>query len=197
MSQTHNMTFESIGASDDVISIRALTAADYDAFITGYKNQLSRQNEFDEGRIDTSFMSREWYGNLLGRRSQWAQDDVSYMLNIFRVSDGASVGFCDITTHMREEFQYARIGYTIFNQYWQSGYAKHMIRLLIAIGFEQLNFQRLEAYIDPKNELSKRVAMHGGMQLESTRKEFEYIDGVWRDRDVYVKRQKNWKTYEG
>lgn len=196
MNQPHTVTFENIGASDDVISIRALTTADYDAFAAGYKNQLPKQNEFDEGWIDTSFMSREWYDDLLNRRSQWAEDDISYMLSIFRISDGASVGFCDITTHMREAFQYAQIGYTIFNQYWQNGYAKHMIRLLIAIGFDQLNFHRLEAYIDSENEFSKRVAMHGGMQLESTRKEFEYSDGVWRDRDVYVTRQEEWKEYE-
>ena len=94
------------------------------------------------------------------------------------------------------EAEQAIIGYTIFNQHWQSGYAKQMIRLLVAVGFDQLNFHRLEAYIDPENELSKRVAMHGGMQYEATRKEFEYLDGLWQDRDVYFKRQENWKDYE-
>lgn len=196
MNKPHNHSYEDIGASDEIVSIRTLCTNDYDAFLEGYANQLPSQSRFDEGKIDISLMTRDWFAGLIARRRQWAEEDVSYMLNVFRVSDGASVGYCDVSTNMREAFQCARIGYTIFNQHWQSGYAKQMIRLLVAVGFDQLNFHRLEAYIDPENELSKRVAMHGGMQYEATRKEFEYLDGLWQDRDVYFKRQENWKDYE-
>lgn len=80
------------------------------------------------------------------------------MLNIFpNKINGASVGYCDITTHMREDFQYARIGYTIFNQFWQQGYAKEAIHAIVQIGFEDLNFHRLEVHINKDNDISKRL----------------------------------------
>ena len=55
---------------------------------------------------------------------------------------------CDITTQFREEFLYAKIGYTIHNHYWGMGYATQCVELLIKIGFEQLNFHSLEAHVN-------------------------------------------------
>ncbi len=63
-------------------------------------------------------MTERWYREHLARRQREADADYSYMLHIFSAEDGKSIGYCDITPHRREDFQYVRIGYTIFNNHW-------------------------------------------------------------------------------
>lgn len=169
---------------DDVI-IRPLTILDYDEWFLGYDNQLESKSKYDEGKFDTSFLTKQWYEDKLIERELLANDDRCYLFNIFRVEDGVFIGNCDITTHMREDFQYARVGYTIHNQYWNNGYATQALKGLINIGFDSLKFHRLEAHINLDNIASKKVAIKAGMELECVRKSFILEDGRWTDNEVY------------
>jgi RimJ/RimL family protein N-acetyltransferase len=194
MEETYYLPYREIRESDETIEIRGLRQEDYECFRRGYAGQKPSRTRFDEGRMDIGFMDEEWFAALIQRRKAWADDDVSYMLNIFRIADATMLGFCDITTHMREAFQYARIGYTVFNQYWNCGYGKQTAALLLQLGFGKLGFHRLEAYIDHENTRSMRVALACGMRYECKREAFELQNDVWQDRDVYVIRKECWKA---
>lgn len=169
---------------DDII-VRPLKPSDYNEWLLGYENQLDSKSKYDEGKIDTSFLTKQWYEINLLERNTMAEKDDCYLFNIFRVEDGASIGNCDITTHMRGDFQYARLGYTIHNQYWNNGYATKALKALINIGINDLNFHRLEAHINLDNMVSKRVAINAGMEFECIRKSFILEDGVWTDNEIY------------
>ncbi len=169
----------------DRLILRPLVSGDYEAFLKGYQQSLPAQNRFDDGLFDTGFMTEEWYDGLLARRKKEAEADYCYMLNIFRKADGASVGYCDITPHYREEFQYARIGYTIHNQFWNNGYATEAVRAMVSIAFEQLGLHRLEAHVNLDNPASKRVLNKAGFRYECVREKFILEDGVWTDNEVY------------
>jgi RimJ/RimL family protein N-acetyltransferase len=95
---------------------------------------------------------------------------------------------------MREAFQYPRIGYAVFNQYWNCGYGTQMAALLLQLGFEKLGFHRLEAYIDHENTRSMRVALACRMRYECKREAFELQNDVWQDRDVFVIRKECWEV---
>lgn len=182
-----------INCETERLIVRFLEKTDYNAFVKGYKNSLPSRNRFDEGCFDTSFMTFAWFDNLMERRSREAEADYCYMFNIFRKEDGLSIGYCDITPHRREEFQYARIGYTIHNQFWNKGYATECVGALIRIGFDILNLHRLEAHINLDNPASKRVAQKAGLCFECIRKAFIYEDGQWTDNEVYFINNENWK----
>lgn len=113
------------------IEVRPLKLTAYSAWLRGFQEQKESQSQYDEGLFKTDFMTEEWYRNRLKEGEALANKDYSYMLNIFRIKDDASVEYCDITTHMREDFQYARVGYTIHNQFWRQGYAKEAIKALV------------------------------------------------------------------
>ncbi len=174
-----------IVAETERLTIRPLVLEDYRAFLEGYQFSLPAQNRFDEGVFDTDFMTKEWYDGLLARRKREAEADDCYMLNIFRKEDGASLRYCDITPHYRGDFQYARIGYTIHNQFWHQGYATEAVRAMINIAFEQLGLHRLEAHVNLDNPASKRVLLKAGFRFECVREKFILEDGVWTDNEVY------------
>ncbi len=176
--------------------IRPLNEADFQTFKQGYETCLPSQNRFDEGRISTDFMSEAWYCGLLDRRKKEAEEDYSHMLNIFRKSDGASLGYCDITPHRREDFQYARIGYTLHNPHWGQGYGTETARALISIGFDQLHLHRLEAHVNLDNPPSKHVLRKAGFQFECIRKGFILEDGIWTDNEVYYINNEHWTQAE-
>ncbi len=175
------------------LEIRPLKLEDYKVWLRGFKEQNESQSPYDEGWFDTAFITEEWYAKKLKEREELGKKDSTYMLNIFRKEDRASIGYCDITTHMREDFQYARVGYTIHNQFWNKGYGKESIKALVSIGFEDLNFHRLEAHINLDNIVSKKVILSAGFQFEGIREKFILEDNEWIDNEIYYIINCSWK----
>ncbi len=190
------MNFKDISVETESVIVRPALLKDYNAFVSGYKDCNSSQNRFDEGCFDTGFMTAEWYQKLLERREMEANSDFSYMLNIFLKDNNTSIGYCNITTHQREAFQYARIGYTIHNTHWGKGYGTEGVLALINIGFDILNFHRLEAHINLDNPASRKVIQKAGFLFESVRKDYILEEGVWTDNEVYYMNNPNWKLKE-
>ncbi|BBF45326.1 acetyltransferase, GNAT family [Lachnospiraceae bacterium KM106-2] len=188
------INYENIYYESSTIIVRPLQSSDYKSFLHGYKQLLPSKNRFDEGCFDTEFMTYDWYIELLERRKKEAEEDYCYMLNIFRKKDNLSIGYCDITPHRREEFQYARIGYTIHNNFWGCGYGTETVKAIVNIGFKQLNLHRLEAHINLDNHISQHVAKKGGLLFESVRKKFILEDGIWTDNQVFYVNNENWKS---
>lgn len=187
------MNYEELSAVTDRLVIRPVRRQDYDAFVAGYQACFPPQNRFDEGGLDTSFMTREWFETLLARRRAEAEADFSYLLHLFDRADGRALGYCDITAYARDDLQFAHIGYTIHNPYWGRGYATECARALVELGFGRLNFHRLEAYINLDNPASKRVAQKAGFAFECVRRGFVLEDGVWTDNEIWFINQEDWQ----
>ncbi len=176
----------SICRKTERLEVRPVTNDDYRNFVEGFKGQKPQQNRFDEGPFDWTIFTKEWLKEKVEERKDLALKDEVYKFGVFRRSDSAYVGFCCITTHMREDFQYASIGYLILNQYWGLGYGTESVKALIDIGFEDLNFHRLEAHINLDNPASKKLAGKAGMEFECIRKGFILEDDdEWTDNEIY------------
>ena len=88
------------------------------------------------------------------------------------------MGYCDITTQQRENFQWGRIGCTVLNPYWGRGYGTECARALVS--------HRLEAHVNPDNPASQRVLAKAGFTREGVRKAFIFENGVWTDNLIYT-----------
>ncbi len=183
----HTIRYRSLTAHTPRLVIRPVERGDFEAFAAGYRNCLPSRNRFDEGGFDTAFMTPAWFDRLLARRAEEAERDYSYMLNIFRISDGRSVGYCDITPHYRETFQYGRIGYTIHNPYWGMGYATEAVQAMVGLGFGSLGLHRLEAHVNLDNPASERVPCKAGFTFECIRRGFIWEDGAWTDQKIFCR----------
>ena len=173
--------------------VRFLEERDYPTFVKGYADSLPAKNRFDEGYLDTGFMTTDWYAAMLDRRRREAEDDFCYMFHVFRRETGQAIGYGNIRMLYRGEIQCGEIGYTVFNNYWNQGYATEIVEALTRIGFETLGFHRLEAYINLDNPASQAVARKCGYTLEGIREKYLLEDGVWTDNAVYYRINPVWK----
>ncbi|GAA0343581.1 hypothetical protein GCM10008967_37550 [Bacillus carboniphilus] len=114
-----------------------------------------------------------------------ASEDKVYVFGIFRKKDNTHLGSIDFSTIKRDDFQWARFGYTIHNQFWKQGYGKESVKAAIILAFETLNYHRLEAHINLDNTPSIKLAESVGMQFECIRKGFIYEFDEWTDNLIY------------
>lgn len=91
------------------------------------------------------------------------------------------VGFYDY----EKKHSKAEIGYILGRQYWGKGIMTEAIRAALAYGYTQLNLNRVQALIDPRNEASMHVAEKNGFKLEGTLRDYEYEYGAFIDLNMY------------
>src|SRR5699024_5384296 len=115
-----------------------------------------------------------------------ALDDRIYVFSIFTKVDHKNIGYVDISTIMREEFQWGAIGYRFHNQFWGQGFAKEAVQAVIEIALNKLEFHRIEAHINLDNSSSFHVVECVGLTIEciSVRIIFEKYE--WTDHYVYA-----------
>lgn len=169
----------------DRLVIRLLEESDYSNWLTQYENRLPSQHKYDEGKIDMSICSKEWFLDLVNKHHQMAEEDKVYVFGVFRKLDNSHIGSIDFSTILREEYQWARFGYTIHNHFWRQGYGKEAVRAAISFAFEKLDYHRIEAHINLENIASKKLAESVGMVYECTRKGFIFEEEKWTDHLVY------------
>ena len=59
------------------------------------------------------------------------------------------------------------------------------IKAALDYGFNEMNLNRIQALIDPRNDASKRVAEKHGFQYEGTFRDYEYEYGGFIDLNMY------------
>ena len=171
----------------DRLIIRPLTTGDYENWLKGFENRFPSQNRHDQGKIDMSECTLEWFHNLVHKHQELALSDSTYIFGVFKKTDGSHIGMIDFSTLARDDFQWGRIGYTIHNQYWRNGYGKESVSAALRLAFEQIKLHRIEAHINLDNTPSIKLIESVGMTFECIRKGFIYENDEWTDHLVYYK----------
>ncbi|TYS67644.1 GNAT family N-acetyltransferase [Sutcliffiella horikoshii] len=171
----------------DRLIVRPLKKEDYENWLHEYENRLPSQHPHDEGKMDMSICTPEWFHNLVDKHQELALADKAHIFGVFRKNDGTHIGMIDFSTLARDDFHWGRIGYTIHNQFWRLGYGSEAVRAALDIAFKQLNFHRIEAHINLDNTPSVKLAESVGMEFECIRKGFIFENDEWTDNLVYYK----------
>ncbi|MFZ3591157.1 GNAT family N-acetyltransferase [Bacillus sp. DJP31] len=169
----------------DRLIIRPYDDQDFENWFLQNNNTMRSQHKYDEGKMDMSFCTEDWFALMVEKHQQLAKDDKAYVFGIFRKEDNAHIGVIDFSTLIRQDFQWARFGYTILNQHWNKGYGKEAVKKSLNLAFEKLNYHRIEAHINLDNVASIKLAESVGMQYECIRKGFIQEFGDWTDNLVY------------
>lgn len=172
-------------AETERLVIRPYQHEDYHNWLSQYQSRMPSQHKYDQGKVDMSICTDEWFRELVARHQQLARDDTTYVFGVFRKEDGVHVGVIDFSTLLRDNFHWARMGYSIHNHYWRMGYGKEAVGAALKLAFQQLLFHRVEAHINTDNIASIRLAESVGMSCECVRKGFIFEDGAWTDHLVY------------
>ncbi|MCP8615384.1 GNAT family N-acetyltransferase [Salirhabdus salicampi] len=165
--------------------IRPLQLNDFYSWKKSFESRFPSRHSYDEGKIDTSEWTEDWFESVVRKQQELAKIDQTYVFNAFLKEGGDHIGIIDISTLLRKEFQWGRVGYTIHNQYWGRGYGKEAVQEAFKLAFTELAFHRIEAHINVDNKASFRLAESVGMEYECTRKGFIYEFDEWTDNLVY------------
>lgn len=100
--------------------------------------------------------------------------------------DGIDKYIGDIGFHnYQEEHRKVEIGYRLMRAYWGQGIMSKCMQVLLNYGFTELGYNRVEAYVDTRNEASISLLCRNGFQYEGTLRECEYEYGSYVDLAVY------------
>ncbi len=112
------------------------------------------------------------------------QQGLSYFFSIF--FGKTIVGGCGLHVNYRRKY-IAEIGFFVDHDYWGRGIATNAVRQLEWLGFNELELERIEMLMDPRNSASERVAVKCGFQKEGLIRNVVKIDGNFYDALLYAK----------
>ena len=84
------------------------------------------------------------------------------------------------------------IGYAMASAFWGKGYQTEALRAKLDYGFRELNLNRVEADIDPRNDASAKVLEKLGFEKEGFMKERWIVNGEVCDTAFYGLLLRNW-----
>ena len=120
--------------------------------------------------------TRDFIANALGR------GDDSLELAVMRGDD--LIGSAAVWTVNKAD-RVGEMGYTIRRDCWGQGYATEVAPLLLHLGFERLELERIAATCDPANAPSIRVLTRAGLRQEGLLRGLNLVRGQRRDRLVF------------
>ena len=114
-------------------------------------------------------------------------------LAVERREDARVVGEVLLFNFARESRR-AELGYALAHNAWGFGYAAEALPPLVDFAFGQLDLNRLDAVIDPRNAASARVLERLGFRHEGTLREHAIIRGETSDSGLYGLLRKDWEA---
>ncbi len=104
---------------------------------------------------------------------------------------GALIGTCTLFS-ISAICRRAEVGYGLASSAWGQGYMDEALRCLLGYGFSELNLNRVEADIDPRNSASARSLERLGFTREGFLRERWIVDGEVSDTALYGLLQREW-----
>ena len=86
---------------------------------------------------------------------------------------------------LEKEHRKAEIGLWLLPEYWGRGIMGEVMPLLFHEGFENLNLNRIEGYVDADNTKCRRALEKINFSYEGTMRQVEFKDGKYLDVAIY------------
>jgi len=116
-------------------------------------------------------------------------------LGLQRLDDGTLIGTC-ILFHLNAQCRRAEVGYELRRDAWGQGYMHEALVALLEFGFTDLQLNRVEADIDPRNVASARSLERLGFAKEGLLRQRWIVDGEVSDSALYGLLFSDWKTQQ-
>lgn len=86
------------------------------------------------------------------------------------------------------------IGYALASAHWGHGYLSEAMRATLDYLFKEMNMNRIEADIDPRNLASAKLLLRMGFQKEGTMPERWIVNGEICDTEYYGLLRRGWEA---
>jgi RimJ/RimL family protein N-acetyltransferase len=108
-------------------------------------------------------------------------------------ADRTLIGVCTLFIRY-DELRQGEILYVLNRPYWGHGYATEAARVLLEVGFRELELHRIYATCRPANVASWRVMEKLGMQREGHLRQHRWMKGRWQDSLLYAVLDHEWQA---
>jgi ribosomal-protein-alanine N-acetyltransferase len=112
---------------------------------------------------------------------------------VCRESDGAILGFFNLSHITRGLLQSAYLGYAVGKAHSGQGYMREGLELVLRHAFLTMRLHRVEANIQPGNTTSIALARGGGFRREGFSPRYLKIGGRWRDHERWAILVEEWR----
>lgn len=94
------------------------------------------------------------------------------------------IGTCGYHKINKPHFK-AEIGYDLQPSYWGKGIMKEAISCMLTYGYEELQFNRIEAFVDPENIASAKLLSRLGFHYEGFLRDAFFEKGRFVNAELY------------
>jgi ribosomal-protein-alanine N-acetyltransferase len=129
-----------------------------------------------------------FYGMKPFKAREQAAEEIGWFNDLFTenkglrwiiTEQGSDEYIGDIGFHKYEEkHRRAEIGYKLAKAYWNRGFMSEVIEAALRHGFIEMNLNRVEALVDPRNPSSLRVLEKQGFKREGLLREYDIEYGI-------------------
>ena len=180
--------FDGLTLKTERLRLRPLIAADAPALLA----------IFSDPRVMRYWSTPPWAGieqaQAFIERSQEAQQSGDALrLGIVRAGDGLLIGQCTLFSFSAQSRR-AEIGYAMRAYAWGQGLMHEALCALLDHGFGEMQLNRIEADIDPRNAASARSLERLGFTREGLLRERWIVAGEVSDTALYGLLARDWKA---
>jgi len=179
--------FEDLPLRTDRLVLRPLQETDADALF----------RIFSDEKVMRYWSTLPWTSHEPARamiardQAQTSRDHLR--LGIVLSQDERLIGTCTLFS-INATCRRAEVGYGLGSFAWGRGYMNEALKALLDYGFRQLNLNRVEADIDPRNEASARTLERLGFTKEGYLRERWIVGDEVSDTALYGLLQREWKS---
>lgn len=94
------------------------------------------------------------------------------------------IGTCGYHKISKTHFK-AEIGYDLRPSYWGKGIMKEAVSIMLDYGYEELQFNRIEAFVDPDNLASSKLLTRLGFRYEGFLRDAFFEKGKFVNAELY------------
>lgn len=121
-------------------------------------------------------------------------ENESLGLGIIKAQTNALIGTCSLF-QLDAQCRRAEIGYGMASTAWGKGFMNEALTALINFAFEELDLNRIEADIDPRNIASLRSIERLGFIKEGHLRERWIVEGEISDSSIYGLLRRDWLAF--
>lgn len=96
--------------------------------------------------------------------------------------------------HYEPAYFLCELGYRLSKHYWRQGLMSEALRAVLAHGFSRMDFNRIQALVDVRNQRSAGFLLRNGFTLEGVLRDYEYNHGVFEDLIMFSMLKREWET---
>lgn len=158
------------------VILRSLELSDLEEMIASWNNlelRMNTGNTIAQSRNDLEeFIKNSW---------DLKKNEKGYIFAIENKSSQEFLGHCSLFI-LNTTVRSANLGIFIYRkENWNKGFGTDAMKVLLYIGFNYLNFHRIELGVYPSNERAIHVYKKIGFQEVGRKRDNRFMNGAYRD----------------